>query len=113
MKSTIVSNTKSAKKPLKQLAQQKKFKLTITDNCLNQLKYLCSAIPNVEWSGILFYTVEGDIEHENLDMTAEFVYPMSKDSQAATSFEYNEDVMQFMMQNPQTMDMRQGLVHSH
>jgi len=88
--------------------------LTVSDKCLNQIKYLCSRISKVEWSGILFYTVDkGDIESENLEMTAEFVYPMSKDTTAATGFEYNEDVMQFMMQHPECMNMRQGMIHSH
>lgn len=80
---------------------------------MEQIKYLCSRISKVEWSGILFYTVKGDIEKENLDMVAEFIYPMSKDSSAYTSFNYDENVMKFMMGNPETMGMRQGLIHSH
>ena len=29
---------------------------------LNKIKYLCKTIPNVEWSGVLFYSLKGSIK---------------------------------------------------
>lgn len=86
----------------------------ITDTMLDKIKYLCKCIPAHEWSGILFYSVEGSIKDiDNFKVTLEDVYPMDKGSQAFTAYEYDETIVAYRMDNPETLSMNMGHIHSH
>lgn len=80
----------------------------------NQIYFLCNEVHEDEWSGTLFYTVEGDLGEDSFKINAEELY--LQDIGNATYTEYdpaNPDFIKFMMDNPQYMDMRQGHIHSH
>lgn len=87
----------------------------ITVNCTKkfneQVSYLCEKISNVEWSGILFYSVVGIFP--DITINLECVFPMHKGTSGATEYVFNEEVVNFMMENPETMDYKIGHIHSH
>lgn len=88
----------------------------MSENFLNQSSYLCSRISEVEWSGILFYSeTEGSIDNpDTLVLTLESIYPVDKGSKAYTGFDTaDSDIMAFLMNNPNLLEMNQGFIHSH
>jgi hypothetical protein len=91
-----------------------KIKLKLTDAITHKIKFLCREISKEEWSGVLFYSVKGSIaDPVNMEITLENLYPMDKGSGGATSYMYNEDVVGFRMDNPETNFMKIGHIHSH
>lgn len=86
----------------------------ITDKMLDKIKYLCKCIPREEWSGVLFYTVNGTIkEPENFEIILEDVFPMDKGNATYTSYELDEILIGYRMDNPETLQMQIGHIHSH
>lgn len=70
-------------------------------------------MPNVEWSGTLFYTHEGSMEKGNLVITCRDIYVMDIGSAGYTEFDMSPDVIGYMAENPELLDMQLGLIHSH
>lgn len=90
-------------------------KLVMPERILNQIKYLCRDIAKVEWSGILFYSIEGTIEKpEDLVITLEDILPMHKGTSTYTEYEFDDSVVEYMMDN-ETMEKgwKMGHIHSH
>lgn len=81
------------------------------------MQYLCKAISKEEWSGVLFYRIEGSItDLENFSITVEDLYPMDHGSGVYTEYEFSDtSVIGYQMKNKHLLgkDMRQGHVHSH
>jgi hypothetical protein len=82
-----------------------------TEKFKQQSKYLCSKNSAIEWSGILFYSSEGTFP--NLKITLEEIFLMDLGNAGYTSYEYDEEVVNFQMQNPDTLKMKKGHIHSH
>lgn len=94
--------------------EKHKIKTTLTENILEQIKYLNNKIFNEEWSGILFYKLTGTVEKiEELEIQLVDILPMDKGSTAATNFEYNKVFIDYLDKNPHLTDCVQGLIHSH
>lgn len=78
---------------------------------LNQIKWLCREIPKVEWSGILFYTVEGSIKDpKNMVITLQDILPMHKGSATYTEYTFDSRVLDYLEENE---DLKLGHIHSH
>ena len=91
-----------------------KIPLEITEEVYDKIRYLCSRIDKVEWSGILFYSVEGTISsYDNLKLKTEDIHLMDKGTPGYTEYETDESVVKYMMENPHAMDWKIGLIHSH
>lgn len=91
------------------------IRLVMPERILNQIKYLCRDIAAVEWSGVLFYSIEGTIEDpENMVLTIEDIHPMHKGTASYTEYEFDDSVVEFMMDN-ETMEKgwKMGHIHSH
>lgn len=87
--------------------------MTISEKLYKKIWYLCSKINNVEWSGVLFWKYEGNLENEEtFKIVAEDVYPMHKGSQAYTEFVFDDTVFTYQMDND-LLDCKIGLIHSH
>jgi len=87
----------------------------MSERILNQVKYLCNKIAKVEWSGVLFYSVEGSIQDpENMTLTIEDILPMNKGTQAYTEYSFDQRVIDYMVDN-ETMEKewKMGHIHSH
>lgn len=90
------------------------IKVNMPRKVFDQIKYLCSKIAKVEWSGILFYSVKGDItDPENFRINLEDILPMDKGTSAYTEYELDKRFVDYMMDNPEAMDWKVGHIHSH
>lgn len=91
------------------------IKLVINQRIYDQIRYLCKEIALVEWSGVLFYSVQGSIKDpENMVITIEDILPMHKGTSGYTEYALDERVISYMMEN-ETMekDWKMGHIHSH
>lgn len=88
--------------------------VTLSQKILDQIKYLTTKISQVEWSGILFYSVEGNLDNINeYKIILESIYPMDKGSSGYTEFDVSEDFIGYRMDHPETLKWNIGLIHSH
>lgn len=87
------------------------YKMVIPAEVEQKFRYLLDKIHNIEWSGILFYTCEGNLT-DGLTITCKDVLPMNIGSSTFTEFEVNDEVLPYMLEND-LMDCKQSLVHSH
>lgn len=77
-----------------------------------QVAFLCRKIYNLEWSGILFYNVIG--EFPNIEkITLEEVFLMDKGTTGFTSYSFDHEVVEFIMDNPHLENCKIGHIHSH
>lgn len=91
-----------------------KIPLVVSNEVLDKIKYLCKNIPQVEWSGPLFYTFEGDItKPETFKIHAKDILPLDKGTAAFTSYQIDDRFIDFMEENPERMDWNMGHCHSH
>lgn len=81
----------------------------------SKVRYLCTAISNVEWSGVLFYKFDGSITDETLSVTLLDILLMDKGSSAYTDYEFNSAFTEYMMNHPEYMEdnYAYGHIHSH
>ena len=80
----------------------------------NQIQYLCREIAKVEWSGILFYKVEGSIQDpKNFKIILEDILPLNKGTQAYTEYSFDERVIDHMEENEHLEECKMGHIHSH
>ena len=88
--------------------------LIIPDDVLDKIEYLCQKIAKVEWSGLLFYQVEGSIkDSKNVKLVCKDILLMDKGSSAYTEYDWDEDIVEYRMNNPESMDWLVGHIHSH
>ena len=93
--------------------QLNSYKITIPTKVERLIRYLCQTIPNVEWSGTLFYTYKGSYAEGNLEIECVDIYPMDIGSSTYTEFEMSPDVISYMAEHPELLDCQMGLIHSH
>lgn len=89
--------------------------LIIPNNVLHEIKYLCKNIPKVEWSGILFYTLQGSItKPKSLKIILKTILPLDMGTAAFTSYNLDERFINFLEED---FDVRSqwkvGHIHSH
>lgn len=93
---------------------------------LHKIKYLCRAIPKVEWSGILLYSVKGTIKDvDNMQIILKDIIPMHKGNATYTEYSFNEKkrdssgyddaMIDYFNENPNALeeDWKIGHIHSH
>lgn len=83
---------------------------------LNKVKYLCSNIPEVEWSGALFFSVEGSIkEPKTFKIILQDILPLDKGTKAWTEYELDGRYDDYIMDenHPERLDWTLGHIHSH
>lgn len=86
----------------------------MSQKVLDQIKYLCKEIAKVEWSGIIFYKVEGSIKDpSNMKIVLEEILPMHKGTSTYTEYTFDERVVEHMMNNEHLEDCKIGHIHSH
>lgn len=90
--------------------------LSIPEEVINKIKLLCQRFPKLEWSGVLFYKVEGSIkEPDTMKITLKDIFLMDIGSKAYTAFDWGEDIVGFRMDHPEYLedDIILGHIHSH
>ena len=88
----------------------KSFKLTVTRNLEKQIRFLCEKLPRNEWSGTLFYTVEGSFKDNNIHVICKDFF--LQDVGAATYTEFKNDTeLAAYMADHELWDCYTGLMH--
>ena len=93
--------------------QSASYKITIPDNVEQKIRYLCAKIPNTEWSGILFYKVNGTFEDLDLEIVCQDIYLMNIGSSTFTEFEMSPEVIGYMFEHQELLDCQVSIIHSH
>ena len=88
------------------------FDIVITKEVEAKIRYLCSKIHNIEWSGFLFYTYEGNIKNNNLKIICKDIYLKDIGSSGYTEFDTSLDETAYMV-DKDLLDCQTGLIHSH
>ena len=89
-------------------------KVNIPKKVMDKINYLCTVISEVEWSGILFYSVKGSIKNpKKMSITLKDILPMDKGTAVTTEFTYDERYVEYLMNDPKRTDWKSGLIHSH
>lgn len=103
------------KKPLDRVQlTDTQIKVIMPKKVLDQIKYLCRNISEVEWSGVLYYNIEGSIKNpENLVLTLEEILPLHKGTSGYTEYEFGEAFVEHMMENEHLDNCKMGHIHSH
>ena len=103
--------TSNVKIPL--IKKQSSYKIIIPANVERQIRFLCARVWDTEWSGVLFYTPSGNFEDGSLEVRCVDILPMDVGSSTYTEFNMSPDVISYMAQNPELLDCKTGLIHSH
>lgn len=89
------------------------YKIIIPEKVERLIRFLCEKIWNTEWSGVLFYTPTGKFEDGSLEIHCVDVFPMDIGTTTYTEFDMSPDVISYMTHNPELLDCKMGLIHSH
>lgn len=105
----------SPKKPWKEENSEKRLKVIIPEQFYKKVRYLCNTMPHVEWSGHMFYSINGTIQDpENMEIILQDILPMDKG--VATYTEYKSDTRfdEFIMNDlEERASWYVGHIHSH
>jgi hypothetical protein len=100
--------------------KEPKIKVIMPLDFMSKVKYLCRAISEVEWSGVLFYEMEGSISNpESMVITLKDILLMDKGTAGLTEYDFDKDedlamdLVEKMMVSPQHKEWKRGLIHSH
>lgn len=89
--------------------------LTMEDSVFNDFKSLAALTGSLEWSGVIFYKLKGnpfEDAPENCNIHITHFILMDIGSSGYTEFEFDSDVVKFMVKN-KLKGFPYGLVHSH
>lgn len=92
------------------------YDVIIGEDLQKKIDYLCAQMPTVEWSGTLFYKIEGDFNNEDkLKVRAFDLYLQDIGSSTYTAFNISPDLISYMCDQPELLedDVFMGLIHSH
>ena len=103
---------KKEKKSLNLIDRHSTYKLIIPDLVQRKIREWCYHFPTKEWSGTLFYTVEGSFEDNSLVITCKDIYVSDIGSATYTEFDHNADIVAYQAMND-LLDCYTGLIHSH
>lgn len=88
--------------------------IIVPEEFQEQVKFLTHKINNKEWSGILLYSVTGDInDFENFKITLQHIHLMDIGSGGATDYELDESIVELKMSDPKFLSYKMGHIHSH
>lgn len=105
------------RRPLIEIREQ--GTLIITEQFLNQLKYLCNKISEVEWSGLVFFSTKGEPNDLNsFIITPYYVHLMDKGTGGSTEFDDDGSQKELYEAMPELdpfagNNYRYGKIHSH
>jgi len=81
---------------------------------MSKIKYLCNKISQVEWSGVLFYSLKGNIKNPSkMVCVIEDILPMDMGSAAYTEYSFDDRVVTFLQEEEERFDWHIGHIHSH
>lgn len=110
-----MEDKKEVKPVLELVHRQDIFKIVIPVEVEKKIRFLCKNIWDVEWSGVLFYKVEGAFEDKSLTIRCVDLFQMDIGTSAYTEFNVSPDMATYMVDHPELLEegIYQGLIHSH
>lgn len=90
-----------------------KIPLVVSKDLEYKIRILCDQFPSNEWSGVLFYSYTGNIETNTLSIVAEDFCLMALGSSGFTEFNTDVNIASYIADHPETIEMCNGLIHSH
>lgn len=105
--------TADKKKEIPLVKKSSSYKIIIPAKVERLIRFLCERVWDTEWSGVLFYTPTGNFEDGSLEIHCVDILPMDIGSATYTEFDMSPDVISYMAQNPELLDCKMGLIHSH
>lgn len=90
----------------------RKFKMVIPSYVEERIRLACASVPNLEWSGVLFFKYKGTFEDNNLQVVCKDILLMDVGSAAYTEWSADADVISYMAEND-LLDCQMGIIHSH
>lgn len=100
------------KKAIELIDASTSYKLIIPTNVERKIRILCREIHNIEWSGILFYKVEGSFKNNDLVITCTDLYQMDIGNSSYTEYTITPEVSTYMLDHD-LLDHYIGHIHSH
>lgn len=94
------------------ITQSQHYKLLITEKVERLIRYYCSEFPSNEWSGTLFYDVEGSFEDGSLKIIAKDFFLQDIGTTGFTVFQHDASLAGYMVDN-NLFSCYTGLMHSH
>lgn len=103
------------KEKLKLVKNASTFKLIIPQEVEAKIRHLCNRVHDVEWSGTLFYKVEGSLDEGSLIATCVDIFVMDIGTGGYTEYNEAPDVISYMCEHPELLEegVFEGLIHSH
>ena len=93
--------------------ERSSYKIIITKELEKKIRFVCSKVSKVEWSGVLFYTHEGEFDDGSLVITAQDMIVLDIGNGTSTEFKCSDpDVITYMVDND-LLDCDNALIHSH
>ena len=92
--------------------EKSSIKMTVTKELEDKIRYLCSAEPDREWSGVLFYKVKGT-DFSKMKITAVDLFLMDIGSAGFTEFIRDPSIGGYLADHPELLECCMGLIHSH
>ena len=93
------------------ILKRTKYKMFIPKEVENKIGLLLENIRNIEWSGVLFYDIEGSFEDGSLKVICKDILPMDIGNDTYTEWDMNADVVSYIVDHPELVGSYQGLVH--
>lgn len=90
--------------------RQSTYKMIIPDIVQKKIREWCYHLPSLEWSGVLFYSVEGDFADNTLTIICKDIYMCDIGSGTYTEFDHKADIINYADEND-LLDCFQGLIH--
>lgn len=88
------------------------YNLIIPDSVEFRIRQWCMLNPSTEWSGTLFYTVNGSFENKDIEFTVRDFFVMDIGTSGFTNYKETPEICSYMMEND-LLDCKTGLIHSH
>ena len=88
------------------------YSMVIPENVQRKIREWCFQFPTREWSGTLFYSVEGSFTDGSLRIVCRDIYVSDIGSSTYTEYDHKADIVTYMDEHD-LLDCYQGLLHSH
>jgi len=99
---------------IKKIELSNKFTLHINKEVREKIEYICDKVPNIEWSGVLFYKINGDLTNiDQLVVTPIDLFPLDIGNAVTTEYEYDNEYIRYRSSHPELLEDGVFIGHVH
>jgi hypothetical protein len=113
--SSSVSNVKeyTPVRPILNI-KDKKVKLILSKNLLNQIAFSHSYVGDIEWSGMLLFKEQsGSLQEGDLELFCDYIHMLDVGTSAYTEFSVDENIVDLYEEFPEAINYKVGIIHTH